>query len=286
MPSLDRCELEPLAAHRWSSIEATLAGLREIDAWGRRHEDLRGVFAAAYAIVTAAVAEAVRRGEFSDRAWIDAVALKFADRYRLAMLAAARGTAARGWGPALRCSRGRGLVPIVALLHGMIAHIHYDLPCSLAACAPIDARRVADYARLGNVICDATREIQHGVIDGYAPALRSAHQRLGGFDTWVTNTVVRAWRSRALVVAIPMSASPWWAIAWRRRLELETAALALVLDAVAWLIRRTGAGVSQSSPTGCIAPYPCARTVGRAAPRRHLGLPARQTRQWPGHSSD
>lgn len=254
MPSLDRCELEPLAAHRWSSIDATLAGLREIDAWGRRHEDLRGVFAAAYAIVTAAVAEAVRRGEFSDPAWIDAVALDFADRYRLAVLAAARGTAARGWGPALRCARGRGLVPIVALLHGMIAHIHYDLPCSLAACAPIDARRVADYARLGNVICDATREIQRGILEGYAPALRSVHQRLGGADTWVTNALVRAWRSRALVVAISMSASPQRAMVWSRRLELETAALALVLDAVAWLIRRGGAGISPWSPLPAASP--------------------------------
>lgn len=238
MPRHDPRALEALVTHRWSSIDATLDGLRAIDGWGRRHADPRGAFAAAYAIVTAAVAEAQRRGAFSEPAWTDAVVLDFAERYRVALLAAARDEPAPAWEPALRCSRGSGLVPIVALIHAMIAHIHYDLPHSLAACAPIDTRRVADYEHLGAVICGATREIQRVLLDGYAPELRGLHEALGGADTWITNAVVRAWRSRALSVALRMGASTTQASAWSRWLALECIVLARGVDALTWPARQ------------------------------------------------
>jgi hypothetical protein len=234
----DWCELRPLVAQHWSSIEAALVGLRAIDAWGRRHKDLRGVFASAYAIVLAAVANAKRRGVFGDPTWVDEVVVDFADRYRVAVLAAARGQPTRCWGPALARSQGNGSVAIVALLHGMIAHIHYDLPHSLRTCAPLDARRVADYDRLGAVICGATPEIQRVIVDAYAPELRGLHGVLRGADTWITNVVVRAWRSRARSIAVDASASPIRAIAWRWRLGLECAGLATALEVFAWPLGR------------------------------------------------
>jgi hypothetical protein len=226
-----------LVASRWSSIDATLTGLGAIDAWGQAHGDLRGVFAAAYHVVTAAVADAAQRGSFHDPEWVEQVVVDFADRYRSAMLAATRGQSARGWGPAMQRSRGGGLAAIVALLQAMIAHIHYDLPHSLSVCAPIDARRLADYDRLGALICGSTREIQRVIVSGYARELRELHCLLGGADTWLTNIVVVAWRSRALTVARQLHGSPTRAGAWSRRLELESALLARVLDTVAWPVR-------------------------------------------------
>lgn len=238
MTSGDTGELQSLVAHCWSSLDATLTGLRAIDAWGRRHEDLRGVFAAAYAVVTAAVAEATRRGTFGDPAWVERVVLDFAERYRQALLAGARGEPTRCWGPALARSRGDGSRVIVALLHGMIAHIHYDLPHSLGACAPIDAPRVTDYDRLGAVICRATPEIQRVIVHAYAPELRGLHGVLRGTDTWITNVVVRAWRRRARAIAVKASASPIHAVAWSWRLDLECAGLAAALELLAWPLAR------------------------------------------------
>lgn len=234
MTSDDWVELRPLVASRWSSIEAAVVGLRAIDAWGRQRKDLRGVFASAYAIVIVAVAHAKQHGAFGDPAWVDQVVVDFAERYRLAVLAAARGEPTRCWGPALARTRGNGSVAIVALLHGMIAHIHYDLPHSLRTCAPLDAQRVADYDRLGAVICGATPEIQRVIVDAYAPELRGLHGGLRGADTWITNTVVRAWRSRARSIAVDASASPLRAVAWRWRLVLECAGLATALEVFAW----------------------------------------------------
>lgn len=234
-----RQQLASLVAEPWPSIDAVIAGLRAIDDWGRRRGDARGGFAAAYAVVTAAVADALDRGAFADPEWVIRVVLDFADRYRLAVRAAVNGEPGRPcWGPALRPAGDGSGAAIVALVHAMIAHIHHDLAHTLSDCAPIHRLRAADYDRLGAVICGATRRIQRELLVGYAPALRDAHERLRGADTWLTNTLVRAWRVRARVVAERMSVSPPQAAAWSRRLTRESAALAAILNAITWGLGR------------------------------------------------
>lgn len=231
-------ELASLVAVGWASVEATLAGLQAIDDWGRRTGDVRSAFAAAYVVVTAAIVGALQRGEFADPEWVSRVVIDFADRYRVAVRAASEDGAAPGcWRAALRRPPASRIAAIVALLHGMIAHIHYDLAHSLHACAPLDARRLADYERLGVVICGTTRRIQQVILDVHAPELRDLHGALRGADTWLTNAIIRAWRSRARQIADRMSASSSRAAAWSRRLELESAALAAGLDALAWSAR-------------------------------------------------
>ena len=224
-------ELAALVADEWPTLEHALAGLRTIDEWGRRHHDARGCFAAAYRIVTVAVAVALDRDEFVDPAWVTQVVLDFAERYRLAVSAAACGLPGpRCWAAALRHPPDGSLLAIVALLHAMIAHIHHDLAHTLGACAPIHPHRAADYERLGVVICSATPAIQRELVAVYVPDLRGLHTALRGADTWLTVTLVRAWRARARTVAGRMVASPADAVAWSRRLERESTALAAVLD--------------------------------------------------------
>lgn len=230
--------LAELVATPWSGVADTLAGLRAIDDWGRRRGDVRGSFAAAYATVTVAIADALDRGAFADPEWVVLVVLDFADRYRLAVRAAVNGDPGRpSWGPALRPSRGGDAAAIVALVHAMIAHIHHDLAHTLRACAPIHARRSADYERIGEVICGATRTIQRELLAAYAPGLRGVHEALRGADTWLTITIVRAWRARACQIAERMSVSPAQAAAWSRRLARESAVLATGLDALTWGLR-------------------------------------------------
>ncbi len=224
-------ELAALVADEWPTLEHALAGLQAIDEWGRRHHDARGCFAAAYRIVTVAVAAALARAEFVDPAWVTQVVLDFAERYRLAISAAAHGLPGpRCWAAALRHPPEGSLLAIVALLHAMIAHIHHDLAHTLGACSPIHPHRAADYERLGVVICSATSAIQRELVAAYVPELRGLHTALRGVDTWLTVTLVRAWRARARTVAGRMVASPAAAVAWSRRLERESTALAAVLD--------------------------------------------------------
>jgi hypothetical protein len=163
-------ELAALVADEWPTLGHALAGLRTIDEWGRRHHDARGCFAAAYRIVTVAVAVALDRDEFVDPAWVTRVVLDFAERYRLAVSAAAHGLPGpRCWAAALRHPPDGSLLAIVALLHAMIAHIHHDLAHTLGACAPIHPHRAADYERLGVVICSATPAIQRELVAVYVP---------------------------------------------------------------------------------------------------------------------
>ena len=242
MTGVGRRELAALVAEPWPTVDATLAGLRAIDEWGRRRGDPSGAFAAAYVVVTAAVADALRCRSFADPEWVSRVVVEFAERYRVGVRSAVNGAPmTRCWLPALRRSRGGGLTAIVALLHAMIAHIHFDLAHTLNACAPIDARRLADYEHLGAVICGATGEIQRVLLHAYAPELRSLHDALKGTDTWVTNTIIRIWRSRARRVAERMHAAPSRAGAWSLRLGLESTALSAGLNVLAWPVRLTAA---------------------------------------------
>lgn len=237
-------ELTLFVADEWTTIEHAIAGLQAIDQWGRRHNDARGCFAAAYRVVTVAVADAVRDGAFVDPTWVTRVVLDFASRYRLAVSAAAHGLPGpRCWAAALRDPPAGSLRAIVALLHAMIAHIHHDLAHTLGACALIGPHRAADYERLGVVICRATSAIQRELLAAYVPDLRGLHTALRGADTWLTVTLVRAWRARARTVAGRMVASPAHALAWSRRLERESLALAAALDILgARLPRRPRSG--------------------------------------------
>lgn len=236
-------ELAQLVAAPWPDLAAALAGLRAIDEWGRRRGDARGSFAAAYVVVTAAVADALARGEFAEPAWVVRVVVDFAERYRLGVRAALGGAAERPcWARALRPRGGGDVAALVALLHAMIAHIHHDLAHTLRACAPLHPQRAADYERLGAVICGATPTIQRELLAAYAPGLRGVHAALRGADTWLTITIVRAWRTRARLIAERMGASPADTAAWSRRLVHESRALALALDALTWGLRRRPSG--------------------------------------------
>lgn len=231
-------ELAVLVAARWPDLATTHAGLRSLAAWGRRHHDLRGVFACAYVVVTDAILDALATACFDDPAWISRVVLDFAERYRMALHDDLHDHAELCWRRALQRTRGGSLASILALLHAMIAHIHFDLAHTLHACGPIDARRRGDYERLGTVICAATSRIQHELLADHAADLRDLHDRLCGSDTRLTAALVARWRRRALHVALDMARSPQHASAWTHRLALECAVLGIGLDLLAWPLER------------------------------------------------
>jgi hypothetical protein len=256
-------ELAALVADAWPTLPCTLAGLSAIDAWGRRRRDVRGCFAAAYRIVTDAVADALRRGEFVDPAWVTRVVLDFAERYRLAVLTATHGLPGpRCWAAALRPWPAGSLAALVALVHAMIAHIYHDLAHTLAACAPMHPHRAADYELLGVIICAHTPAIQRELLAAYVPDMSGVHAALRGADTWLTVTLVRACRGRARTVAGRMGASPAQAVAWSRRLERESAALTTALDILTARLH-----ARRSAPEPVAGPPPMVSPLGLGAPR-------------------
>lgn len=255
-------ELAALVADTWPTLARTIAGLAEIDAWGRRRRDVRGCFAAAYRLVTDAVVDALQREEFVDPRWVTRVVLDFADRYRSAVLTATHGLPGpRCWAAALRPWPAGSLAAIVALVHAMIAHIHHDLAHTLASCAPIHPHRAADYERLGVIICGRTPAIQRELLAAYLPDLSGVHAALGGADTWLTVTLIRACRARARTVAGRMVVSPAQAAAWSRRLERESAAMTTVLDILTARFRTRRAERAEARPR---APRATALDVYRA----------------------
>lgn len=225
----------PLAtstASRPTSVEDLHAMLLAIDRWGRRTGDLRGVFAAAYLMVTRAVLDELARGGFAHPEWVRAIVIDFGERYRHALRGHLGGREVAAfpacWELALCDTRGDGWAAIAALVLGMVAHIHHDLALSLHACGPLDEGKRRDYLHLGDVICRATPAIQLEVIGGYAPELANLHARLQGLDTRLTNRLILDWRARACAVAERMNRDPERALQWRQRLRGESSALALV----------------------------------------------------------
>ncbi|MBK9260094.1 MAG: hypothetical protein IPM54_09690 [Polyangiaceae bacterium] len=208
-----------------------------IHTWAGRTHDLRGTFAAAYVIVTRAIEWGIRAKAFAEPTWVTQVMLDFGKRYLEALqnhLGGANVIAA--WNHAFELRRGGSVQALGALLSSMVAHIHYDLPQSLHAARPLLPQRIVDYGRIGELIEGSTGEIQELVIDAYAWDLAPLHRRMNGLDLRLTNSVLRAWRRRALTVASEMARHPSDAIRWTTRLDAESAALARCCSRAAhWL---------------------------------------------------
>lgn len=141
------------------------------------------------------------------------------------------------WRFALALRSGNDVDAIGALLSSMIAHIHYDLAHSLSSSGPFLPQRKLDYVRVGEVIANVTQEIQCVVLVGYASQLEPLHRRRDGYDLQMTKAVVRMWRNRALSVAYEMARHPVIATWWSRRLNMESAMLALLCHSLTQILR-------------------------------------------------
>jgi hypothetical protein len=129
------------------------------------HGDQRRYFHATYQRTTIAVRDELRRGGFSDPAWVERWDVAFADLYLDALQASLAGQpAARPWDIAF--SAPADLPPLRSVLLGMNAHINYDLPQALLA--------VITDVEFGDQALLARREADHRVIDGVLAA------RVGG----------------------------------------------------------------------------------------------------------
>jgi Family of unknown function (DUF5995) len=118
--------------------------------------DQRQYFHATYQRTTIAVAGEIRRGGFTDAAWVERWDVAFADLYLDALQAALAGRRpTRPWEAAFGAPAG--LPPLRHVLLGMNAHINFDLPQALLAV--ITDEQFGDAALLGR------RESDHRKID-------------------------------------------------------------------------------------------------------------------------
>jgi hypothetical protein len=144
------------------TIDDLLARMRDDLAELEKAGDARRFFHATYLRTTQAVADEIRRGGFTDPAWLERWDLAFAELYVDALEADQRGEPIAGpWRAAFDAARDQpGLPPLQHVLFGLNAHINYDLPQALiAVISPADfddhavlAGREADHVHVDQVL--------------------------------------------------------------------------------------------------------------------------------------
>jgi hypothetical protein len=105
-----------------------------IDANLHATTDPRRFFHSTYSRTTRAVHDEIRRGGFTDNAWVERWDVVFAGLYLRAFEQyEATGSAVGPWLVAFERARDASLPPLRHVLLGMNAHINYDLPQALCA---------------------------------------------------------------------------------------------------------------------------------------------------------
>jgi hypothetical protein len=173
--------------------------------------DRRRYFHATYQRTTVAVAEELKRGGFTDAAWVERWDVAFADLYLEALEADMAGrTPSRPW--AIAFGAPADLPPLRHVLLGMNAHINYDLPQALVAVitdeqfddAALLARREADHRAIDAVLASrvAAEDDELTRISGPAPLL---DRLLRPFNRLGTQRFLREARGKVWANAIALS---------------------------------------------------------------------------------
>lgn len=146
----------------------------------------RAIFLQLYVMVTGAVREKVRRGDyFQDSQWAARYLVAFANLYAAARYRYDRGEAVpKSWRIAFQTAdNGTGLV-LQDLLLGVNAHINHDLALALieATIDPNRDRRYHDHNAVNRILEDLTNASQDKIAALYAPGLAMADELAGPLD--------------------------------------------------------------------------------------------------------
>ncbi len=156
------------------TIDEVLEQLDEIIAVSKREADVGGYFAALYRRVTAGVKDGIAAGRFEDGPRMEALDVRFANRYLEAWYQHRRGERpTMAWLYAFRTADGkRGLI-LQHLLLGMNAHINLDLAIAAAQTAPGSAYRKMerDFMEINNLLGGLYADTEYALTQA-APLLR------------------------------------------------------------------------------------------------------------------
>lgn len=145
-----------------TTIEGVIANLDEIIALSKANSSRLGYFAALYRKVTIRVKEGIAQGEFEDGPRMEALDVRFANRYITAFDAYQHGQpVTQSWQVAFEMGEQWWPIVLQHLLVGMNAHINLDLGIAAARTAPGAA--LADLEHDFNKINAVLAELVDGV---------------------------------------------------------------------------------------------------------------------------
>jgi uncharacterized protein DUF5995 len=177
----------------YQSFDDMLAGLMTLERLflGGPEPDRRGVFAAAYVLITRELRRRVSGGHFKDPAWVGRYGVAFGNLYRRALHDFEAGDAASvplAWRLAFAAARAGSELVVQDLFLALNAHVNGDLPLALTA-VTIDsdrAARYADHTAVNEALASVTNGVQARIEKLYDPALGLVDAGLGRLDEALT----------------------------------------------------------------------------------------------------
>jgi hypothetical protein len=177
----------------------------QVTEW-EEQRDGRAIFLDCYARMTAAMNEALARGEFEDSVWVATLLDRFAAFYFDSIDGGETGARIpEPWLIAHAAAVGFDASPLQLLLAGVNAHINYDLVLTLVDLLASDwpdmddsqrAMRQRDYDRVNDVISATVDLVQDEVVERYARWCDGLDIVLGRLDEMLATRLLVGWRRR------------------------------------------------------------------------------------------
>ncbi len=175
----------------YQSFDDMLAGLMTLERLFLGSQDRRGVFAAAYVLITRELRRRVGRGQFQDNPWVARYGIAFGNLYRVALHdfeAGPRDRVPSAWRLALEAAAAGSELVVQDLFLALNAHVNGDLPLALTSASidPGRQSRYADHTAVNDALESVTDAVQARLARLYAPALGLFDAGLGPLDEAVT----------------------------------------------------------------------------------------------------
>lgn len=183
--------------------------------------DRRVVFAHTYFLMTTNMLDALKAGQFHDRAWVGGLLDRFAEYYfdALEKFEEAPHNAPSVWRVAFEVAKNPDTFVVQHLLLGVNAHINYDLSSSLIDVMrdewpTYDAirkrQRYEDHTRVNDIIATTFDDAQELVIARYSPSLDRLMHAAMAFDEIMVSSLITSWREQAWQQAVEfLNAGSW-----------------------------------------------------------------------------
>lgn len=167
--------------------------------------DGKSVFLSCYHLMTGNMVKAITQGEFADQAWVDGLLRRFAGYYFVALDQYENNPqlAPLVWQRAHRAAAEKAFSPLQRLLHGVNAHINFDLVFALNDLLEPEwrgldtsqqAARYADHCHVNAVIGKTIDAVQRDVLGPAMPGLALLDSLLGQFDEQLIVRTITQWR--------------------------------------------------------------------------------------------
>ena len=236
-------ELVDIVAEPYESLSDARSRLEELEGLLRRRNDRRAVFLTIYTNMTRAVDEALKRGIFSDPAWMRTYTRTFANYYREAFLAFEGDRPAEvpdPWHLAFGTAvAGDALVAQDAFL-GINAHINYDLALTIrdVGVDPHRDKKRLDHRTINDILGRLVDAQQEALSELYAPGIDDVDAILGRFDESFSLFALTEARAQA----------------WRVGVVLAKSGSRLVNAYARWVLRTTAVGAAVFVLSPALAP--------------------------------